>query len=249
LGYSSAQGWGLRGRAWWFQDSNSTSIAFDPGTIVASAAPLGLSVVTPNPFLNTGSMSVSGLLRMHIFDGEFTEELHMGWWDFLIGGGARYARLRQEYQAVANDPTLGTMQTVQSVSKLDGVGPVISAEAQRRFGTSGLSFYALGRGSLLFGINRQNVNLSAGVETTASRNANSTIPVGEVEAGLQYTHYWTNTWRTVLRVGCFAQTWWGIGNSSNSSPVFNGLGGVESNAHSNENLTLLGLNVMAGIEF
>jgi hypothetical protein len=87
------------------------------------------------------------------------------------------------------------------------------------------------------------------VQQSAARDSNSTIPVAEIEVGLAYTYYWTNTVRSVIRVGCLAQTWWGLGNSSNSSPVFGGTFGPETGANSHNDLTILGLNVMAGIEF
>lgn len=252
-GYTLPNGFGGRAHWWWFDQSANANATTDGTVTLNSATPLGLGIASATAGY---SLVTRALLEVNVIDGEAITELQLGRWNVLLGGGARYARLSQRYEAWENDAVGGNLKTLISSSRQEGVGPTVVAETARRLGDFGLGLYSMGRGSVLFTRATQNASQSdvvLGPIAAADVGENDVLPIAEIEAGIDYAQA-IGRLRLFLRLGAAAQFWFGAGNSSNSNTTAAGGGGpgggaVIPNPQSRNNLTFFGLNFMTGFQF
>jgi hypothetical protein len=243
LGYTSDCGLGVRARWWLFDQKSATSAVSDPNTTIFSAFPAGLSIAAfQSPmFLNSN-------LKLDVWDFEGTGETQVGHWVLQYSGGFRYAHLSQDYNAlsVRESPRPGLpfplvfLSTLSSGHNFNGAGPTLALEARRPIGNSGLSLFAILRGTMLFGQSKQEgneLNVTQLVTTSTTNETNQSnhdtvLPVAELEIGAEYSLRWGNVYPFV-RTGLVAQTWFDAGSAST-------LDG---------NLGFLGLSVTAGLNY
>lgn len=253
-GYVGANGFGGRARWWYFDQTatvnSQTATGPDPvngtGLLVATAAPFGIT----NFLLPGEAATAFSRLYLHVFDLEAAQDCWIGQTLLKFGGGAQYTYLDQTYRVTQFNGAGAVTGTLLAREYLNGVGPTVFLESMRVFGESGLGVYGRCRGSLLFTWEPQTVTATAnGVgPLTASRTRDGTLPILELEAGLQYAQ---NVGRSILflRLGCNGQSWFGAGNSSDSSPTALPGGVYDPNGQSRQNLTFMGASIMAGIYY
>lgn len=252
-GYVGACGFGGRAR-WWYFDQIATvnsQTATGPaglggtGVAVATAAPFGIT----NFLLPGENATATSRLYLHVFDLEAAQDCWIGQTLLKFGGGAQYTYLDQTYRATQFNGGVVT-GNLFAREYLNGVGPTVFLDTMRVFGETGLGVYGRCRGTMLFTWEPQVVTATAnGVgPLTASRTRDGTLPILELEAGVQYAQ---NVGRSIvfLRLGCNGQSWFGAGNSSDSSPTALPGGIYDPNGQSRSNLTFLGASVMAGIYY
>src|SRR5262249_54353864 len=146
-------------------------------------------------------------------------------WDLLCAAGLRFAEINQEYNAyVVGDSgsTQGPIfASVVSGHSFHGTGPVVALEARRPLLKSDLALYGSVRGAILFGSATQNaldhfIGFGTTQFTPAQDHRDRTLPVGEVELGLEYGRNMGST-RAIAQVALVGQEWWGAGNASRST--------------------------------
>ncbi|MBM4067756.1 MAG: hypothetical protein FJ271_02250 [Planctomycetes bacterium] len=251
-GYVGANGFGGRAR-WWYFDQIA-SVNSQTATGPAGVAGTGLAIATAAPFGITNFLlpgetaTATSRLYLHVFDLEAAQDCWIGQTLLKFGGGAQYTYLDQTYRATQSAGGV-TTGTIFAREYLNGVGPTVFLDGMRVFGESGLGVYGRCRGALLFTWEPQVVTASAaGKGHSGQRTRDGTLPILELEAGVQYAQ---SVGRAILflRCGCNGQSWFGAGNSSDSSPTALPGGLYDPNGQSRSNLTFLGASVMAGIYY
>lgn len=242
-GYTDASGLGFRTRWWHFDDESST--AFSAGPISA-----GSSLTTGFPNFSVGADTthtdhflVNQETKIMVWDWEVTQDFHCGCWGMQVSGGARYGRLDMHYRATANEPGTGTVEIEKENTNntFRGIGPTASLQGKRALGESGLSLFALGRGSMLFGNNSFTDNYSDKVFITAtgaiannfafhSTDTRDTVmPILELEMGAEWAKN-MGKMSPYIRAGVVSQTWFGAGNPTTGTSGNLGLFGFVASA-------------------
>jgi hypothetical protein len=231
LGYVGESGFGARLRWWYFRQG--TSVAFDapPGTdddnvFFESAAPLGLTAFTDNEG-QAASVAVTSKLQLQVWDLEGTQTLRNGSWDLQLSGGLRLAHITQQYNAYVVGDSGGDdggpiSASLESGHSFHGVGPMVGLNARRPITDSGLAWFGIIRGALLFGSAKQNAldTFTGGADpaeiTTAQDHRTRVLPVCELELGVEYKRNmdWVQAFGQLALVG---QNWFGAGNASRST--------------------------------
>jgi hypothetical protein len=176
LGVETATGWGIR--ASWLQLNESTSTGIFPSndktlnTTVSSVPVFGVPGFTvPSPVAKEfdvfhNNVVFNNHVRWTVWDAEAFKDFQFDRWSFLVGTGARYLYLSQEYRGASwNSGTakLGAGKAITTFKLTEdseflnsgrnfaGAGPTSFLELHRRIGQTRLSLYGSARGSVLFG--------------------------------------------------------------------------------------------------
>jgi hypothetical protein len=194
---------------------------------------------------------------MNVWDFEVTQDLMLCQSACTLSGGIRYAHLAQDYAAGSASafPFGGSTQIFDTLDLLlfshnfNGAGPTFAVEGHRQLGHTTFALYGSVRGAVLFGSAHQRLfqgglehNGSIGTSLGAVTDADSVLPVGELEVGAEYGHCFGPV-RAFAQLAFVGQVWFGAGNASNSDGVF-----TNGSANST-NLGLVGLTVRAGVDF
>lgn len=249
LGWSDPSGLGIRARWWHLDQSNDLDTSAGPlgdNSRVKISGPDGsqISGKLYGPTSNTFGFAASQELNIHVWDIEATQDIKFPRWALQIATGLRYARLDQSYAASLISPGgLGYERSLLQTNLINntfrGVGPTIAIEGKRAIGDCGLSFYGLGRGSMLFGTNRfsnQAFQQLANGSFDASDlqfKTQTVLPILELELGAEWAPCCPCCVQPVFRVGLVSQTWFGAGSPTSTSG----------------NLGLIGLTASAGLNF
>lgn len=222
LGVVGCRGWGAQVRYW---SRRNCATAFDPYT-----------PFKPGPSLSGDDrgFNASSCIQMYTFDAEATRELCYGCWDMLATIGYRHARLAQNQSLAGNgmvvfDPDAGDIDffsgSALSFQKFEGDGLTFSLSGIRPTGR-GFGLYFNARGSVLWGrgaagalASSQFVNPNAGGAviagaeyTGALAKSNSSMFIGEIQAGIQWSRCITSfNARMFARVG-FEYQYWNLTN-------------------------------------
>lgn len=277
LEYTGDSGLGIRG-SWWYLDTSTTQGTTVPPTlnpapgfatqqivtvpglnranddILGFGAPFDQGVLqvlsaVPNSGL-VSTIAIESQLTMNVFDLDLHQTLQGDLWQMTLGGGARYARIDQDFSASATTPSLnGSLQVqgLQLENLFEGVGPQLFLEAERRLGRRGLSLYGNFRGGILFGDKKLSYSQTSVITNAAGvviQNAavnrptqdTANLPFLELEGGVQYKGSF-NWGSPFVRVGFVGQNWFNAGNPS--STVINPDG----------DLSLYGLQVSTGLTY
>jgi hypothetical protein len=261
-GIVAPNGLGLRGR-YWSLDSDASAHAattgdslFPPSEEINTASPLGLGLIASSAQLNTDhNLAFRNSLRMQAADAELTWTHTAGQATILLSGGARYANIRQGYDV--DDTGAFTIQSmtfpfrsrVRSSHRFEGFGPTLSGDLTYPLGFGGLSLYADGRVSIIFGEDREKA-----VMFTDHRelSQNVAMSIAELAGGVGWSHSF-NRFGVELRAGVVGQMWFNTGNGANNEniiglpPVFFAPG--NQTVDPNANLGLIGFQFSSGIHF
>jgi hypothetical protein len=237
LGYTWANGWGIRGR--WFEFSsigNASGTVGDQGAFLPGGSQLSSA--------STGDqINASSVLYGDVVDLEATYTMTAERWSLTASAGARYVHLNQSYSLSVFDPTNGT-STAYSTNNFDGVGPTVSFEGRHQIGLSAFALYGSVRGSIVFGEAHQwgnfddpkNGNLVLGGHQT------SVISIGELEMGVEWSRTFGH-FRWFTQVGAMGQFWSGAGNPTQALSL------STANIAPGSNLGFIGGVLRGGVSF
>jgi hypothetical protein len=189
LGYVLEDGLGFRMRYFDFDNGSTT-------------------ITGVNPLNAAQTETINGSLRARLLDFEATQQVSFRRWTMLGSGGLRYGELLESQGVRQVFP--GTSQFLSNENSFHGLGLVAGAQAQRSLGwLPNLSLYFFGRGSLLFGNQRQHAvmaNMLTGTLTTTNiLTHNDNMAVFEIGMGPQWQYFWNQGGSIFVRGGVEAQ--------------------------------------------
>jgi hypothetical protein len=254
LGAINNNGLGVR-LSWWLLDNFQTRPQAGGSTALPTTSLSSVPVFGAPGFTSPGRVAQqTGIMndffdfdnrvRLQVWDFEGLSNVQGENWGLLFSGGTRYGYLSERYRAFrANTGTrtagstrfnlISDNDVVSSGRNFGGVGPTGAVELRRRLGRFGLSLYALGRGSLLFGNGSvksyqqtlENLQTTVAGRTTttlvnnvvqASNGSHPTITMADCEAGVDWTLAFGRL-LTFARVGLTNETWFHSGSATSSS--------------------------------
>jgi hypothetical protein len=217
----------------------------------------GTAFGSPGTVLNSGIgtdvLSFGSDLRIHALDIEATYAWKGECWSLLVSAGGRYLNLEQNYHAslINNGAGLGVteVQLLDASRNFRGGGPVASLFGQTYFGRTGLSLFGSFRGSFVVGGTDEHVGFTQVVNDPhglippgipgvlrltpqATRNADHSLTVAELELGVQYDVSLGRA-NVFVRAAAVSQTYFDAGNASQATG----------------NLGLLGMQLSAGVNY
>lgn len=235
LAYTPERGWGMRGRWFQFDHDSAASYAVRPGETIR-----GITSFAAGAAPVTGAVLADSNLAVNMFDAQFTRSFGTDRWTHLFGIGVRYTHMSQDYRANLTSPA--TQITLTSGHNFNGWGPSLSWETKRRFGDTGLAIYAQTHFAAVFGQgNESSLALNNNRRSEDDRGYTDVLPVGELEAGLEYQRD-LGTAKIFVQTGFAGQIWWGGGNASN-------LESASFNSARDSNFGFVGLVVRAGVRY
>jgi hypothetical protein len=218
LSYTPERGWGVRGRWFQFDHTASASYAALPGETIRgiTSIPIGQTPIA-------GTVRADSHLFVSMFDVQATRHFDYETWTHLIGVGVRYAHMSQDYRANLADPD--THIALTSGHNMNGWGPSLSWDAKRRLGDSGFAIYSQTQFAVVIGTAHGSaLALNNGLRGDAERSDPEALPIGELEAGVEYQRAWGGR-RLFLQSAFIGQLWWGGGNANNfDSPADSNFG-------------------------
>ncbi len=231
LGYKAASGTGARVRYWqWDHLAASAAAVANPGEeLFATAQFIGLDSD------GIGGQGTAGVYSTHALDLEtidleMTRDLCVGVSIIRFAAGIRYLDLGQKYNAYTFGTAPVPIEALQYTQDFEGIGPTFGLELGHDLGCS-FSFYAMARGSVLFGNRSDQLTLTTIGLPTANAirsKADEMITIGEIGMGFE-----ANFGGIFARAGYEGQIWFDTG-----TPNY-GAG----------NMGLHGFNVTSGVMF
>lgn len=221
----------------------SASIA-PPANLVSPAG--SPSFGSPGVILGSGlgqdNLAFQSNLRLQAIDMEVSQLITGNRLFALFSGGARYFHMSQDYRATLNNtlpPPAGASESqfLQFGHNFTGAGPTFDVVAGYQIGGLPLYFFGDVRGSFLVGSTRTsrnfilNVNDPNGIvggnqfaNPTADARRGATLPIVEVELGLQFEPTFLGR-PFQVRGGAVNQTYFGAGSASQTSGNMSLFGG------------------------
>jgi len=219
LEYLGGDDLGARVRYWQFNHN--------PDTITASPAANGFGRLTAPPFGNIDlsttipgeEMTASSSLELHALDLEGVKVTNFGPWGLAASAGVRYGNFQQGYLNQLHDVNGALEGQIDFQHNFDGIGPTVAIEA-RRWLPGRFSAFSSARGALLFGNRRstltagEDLDLSTPFITTENNSRYDTIPVAEMQLGLDWHTRFTHFATLFLQIAMEAQWWQDIGTAA-----------------------------------
>lgn len=213
LGYVTEGGAGIRVGYWDFHDdATATVVPAGGGSVVSSAAPLGLTA-----FANVNPMRASTRLAFQVWDGEITQQLENYGWLWDLSGGVRYVHINQIYN-VTTSGAAGAVDDLASSHSLNAAGPTLALKGRIQLGNPYFSLYGSVRGSLVYGDNAQQSRLfsATGVQgDMAFQASRSFANITELDVGVWYQRRFPRVTVAAL-AGLVGQYWDNVGNAANT---------------------------------
>jgi len=219
IGASNCNNLGFRAR-YWQLDQEADPVAANPPAN-------GLGQVSPAPFSNVNqaisnpnqTLFASSSVELHALDLEGTKWVDFCNWSFGAAAGVRYAANKQYYNSRTTTAQGATIGTIDFSHNFDGVGPTFAIEGHRQV-TPRVGIFSNARASLLFGETRSALDTGSNLNGTNSvigrrySNRFDSLPVGEIQVGLDWC-YPIGTRATLnALVAMEGQIWEGIGSAS-----------------------------------
>lgn len=243
FGYVGDCGLGARTRFWLFDQSTAATLTNDGSATFISAAPFN--------YLNSSStagdvLTFTSSLDVDVVDFEVTQTFEARALTGQLSAGGRYTRIEQSYSH-EESPLTALNDGVFSEKAFSGFGPSIGAEVRRAVGCNGLSLYANGRGSILFGRSwQQATNINNNAVTNFGRYANwDVVPTLETEMGALWQRD-TARGRLFLDAGVVGIAFLGAGNAANNQLLINS---TDDQADKNATLGFFGFKLAAGMSY
>ncbi|MCX7427774.1 MAG: Lpg1974 family pore-forming outer membrane protein [Planctomycetia bacterium] len=200
FGYVGAKGLGARAR--YFR--------FDHGL---DAEAIDVETTEDSSFFDAGTRVIgNGRLAIYAVDVDMFQQVHLGMWNAVLGGGIRAGGVGRTFDYVVDEPE-EAIRAGELSKEFDGVGPTIFAEFRRPIGSRGLALIANTRGSVLFGSERLRI---AGAEfdamaSSASEKNDAIVGVAEIQLGGEWSRPLARGGRVFVNALWEAQLWSGSG--------------------------------------
>jgi hypothetical protein len=153
LGVVGAEGYGVRGRAWWFDTNSAAGAALGSAPPTASVTGANISIFSSTVPGALATISVANSVQLCVYDLEGMGTLTYGPLQISYFGGARYLTSKEQITGQSFQPGTGTFSyTVVGATSSDfeGVGPLMGYEARYPV-YGGMSLYNSVRVALVFG--------------------------------------------------------------------------------------------------
>jgi hypothetical protein len=213
---------GLRARYWYFDH------AADPLSASPSANGFGrittpefgdidISTTVPGEVMSAGSG-----LSLNTVDLEGTKGIAFASATLDVSAGVRYGTYKQDYLAQLHGVDGALQGEIDFRHSYDGVGPTLALEARREL-LGELSVFSMARGSLLFGYRRsaldggEDLDLNTPFTTTSTNRRLDTLPIAEMQLGLDWQAMVAPTATLFAQIAMEAQWWQGIGSAATES--------------------------------
>ncbi len=228
LGYTGANGLGVRTRYWQYDHAAAPfqSSPFVPAQahVVSIIFPATIYSTPPNEILSVGDN-----LEVHTVDLEGTQQLDIMGMSLVVSGGLRYAMMKQHTEAqVTNVGSGAVVQALNWQRRFEGVGPSVGIEVERPIGQCGLAFVGAFHGALLFGdknLDRVEVNgAGIGPPVVSLDRAREVLGIGELQLGVQWARQLAGGTELFVRGTYEAQLWSDAGTPTLGYLGFEGFG-------------------------
>jgi hypothetical protein len=156
----------------------------------------------------------------------------------MASAGLRFAEAEQGYRGTLRNAAGAAQGEINYNHLVHGIGPTLSLRTQRPF-TPQLALFGFARGSLLYGNGESTLNavqdqdLDTALTTNSSSTRDDLLPIGELQAGLQWTPPCPGIWHPYFHLALEGQLWGGAGNASSEQG----------------NLGFFGFNVALGMDW
>jgi hypothetical protein len=228
LGYTRADGLGVRATFWQFDHSARPGVFVADGTTLYTAQ--AMTVIFPASIVAAApgdTLSIANGLNVQTLDLEGTQNLRLGSFLMKGSGGLRYMSLVQDSSAYVTNGGITTQQLYWSRT-YRGIGPTVGFDLRRPLGSWGLEFVGAGRGALLYG----EKNLSRQVSPPSPpnppsvelRNADDVVGGGELEIGAQWVRQIARGGQLYVRATYEGQLWSDAGAPTLTFLGFEGFG-------------------------
>lgn len=219
LEYVQPDALGARVRYWQFNQA-AASVAGTPpangfGTLQAPTfGNVSISTTVPGEV-----MSAASGLELNALDLEGTKRVSFGRWSLAASAGVRYGSIKQNYQNQLRNVNGALQDAINFIHNFDGVGPTFAFEARRWLGQE-LSVFSTMRGSLLFGNRRttldagEDLDLSTPFLTHERNVRGATLPIAELQLGLDWKHRISPSCTFFGQIAMEAQWWQGVGSAA-----------------------------------
>ena len=236
LEYRSADDLGVRTQFWQFDQGSNAATTSPPANGFGRVIPPTFDGVDISTTIPTDRFIADSALNAYYIDAEVTKRGSFACWDVVGSAGLRYASVEQRYTAqLRTGPgTLAGLLNLQH--RVQGIGPTLAIETRRSL-FDGLTLFANGRGSLLFGqsqatfIGGEDLDLATPFHTSYRSSQDSLLPIGEMQLGGEWWSPASSLGQLFVRSALETQFWNGVGNASSE----------------NGNLGLIGFSVGVGI--
>lgn len=252
VGVTNQKGFGVRFRMLNYdQQAETLSTTVGSGAALTTADPLGVGPIMLGTSGDTATFQSD--LAISAWDLEVAQQIGIGHLLGTISGGLRYSHSSQDY-IVDSQQISGIRDVLDSGHNFNGIGPLVGLELrypyEGRYGC--FSLFGKGRGGLIFGDTKQNVshqtfNAAGTLVSTglANRSGEDVLPVTDIEFGFELGRNFHIAY-FFFESSLFAQTWYGIGNASNTTGIGDG---TQTDFGSGENLGLIGAKLAMGFRF
>ena len=253
LGREVGELWGVQGRFWNLDTTKRAPSQPAPGV--------------PNTGTNFATMTDIDRLQLYTIDLEAVRHFQPGEWKVDGTFGARHA----SFDSFASSTTFGVFTTgnfinlgLSNGSTFDGTGLTSGFTARRAIGQSSASLFFSGRGSCLWGqtdsfarvVGTVASSPSAplvGAATVTRNNAQSSLSIAEVQAGVQWDVELRYLPATAFFRTAFEGQYWHIDGPPTGGAGFGGtIGEITTNSFASAGLgeaRLLGLVIGAGLNW
>ena len=191
VGYTGANGLGLRTEYWQFDAGANTNsmTATSTNQYPMSTADMGMwagygtSVISAEA---DQSLSVASGLYLTASDLELTKQINYYRATIVLGGGLRYLHMNQDFNAVVTENGL-TTQSMSLYRSFQGIGPTVSIDFHHPVGTHGLAFLAKARGAYVFGDEDLDFYQDIGTDAVQyHRGISRGMATGDLEVGFEW---------------------------------------------------------------
>jgi hypothetical protein len=188
LGWENADGLGLRTRYWTF-DAEATQEFPSPVSI------LGADVV-----------GLGSQIKAQTFDFEATQRGCLGWLQFQLAGGFRYAKMETGLSAFGLYD--GEVPFNAGVGMdFEGVGPTVALDVRRPFGTCGFALVGGARASWMYG--QTDFQLTGDLDSIpfSVYADDHMMQINEVSLGIEWSRCFARGGRVTVAAMWEAQAW------------------------------------------
>ena len=228
FGYQFCNGFSARLRYWQF-DNKLDDVTLESENGINYQAPAYFDVF----FSQNGPITVRDSLKADVIDLDFLQDFYWCRSRFSVGGGISYAGLRMD-RYLYTDSFYDYTTTESRIAHFEGIGPTLTAELKRQFGSSGFSFVGGIRGTVLFGKQRYQITdvMVSGEsvdESGIGMSADCTRSILAGWIGVQYDRRIFSTTDMFVRLSWEGQYWNSFGlpmySGSSNSSAFENLSG------------------------
>ncbi len=222
LEYRSANDFGVRTQFWQSDQGSKAAATSPPANGFGRVIPPTFDGVDISSTIPTERFSANSGLQAYYVDAEVTKRGSFSSWDVVGSAGLRYASVEQHYTAQLRTGAGALAGLLDLQHRIEGIGPTLAIETRRPL-FSGLTLFASGRGSLLFGqsqatfVGGEDLDLATPFHTTYHSSQDSLLPIGEMQLGGEWWSPTSSVGQFFVRSALETQFWNSVGSASSEN--------------------------------